>query len=443
MSQSTDVPAQFQGLFAPLNFANFRNLLISNTLWWQAMWMEMIVVGWLVYKLTNSAFDVALIAFYRSIPLLITGFIAGPLANRYGRIRIVIFAQLLSVFVIGAITYLLWANRLLFWHIAVGAALFGTSWSLNWTARRAIVPDLVGKHRTIEAMLLENLTQNIARVFGPFSSGYLYNSVGVNNCYLAILIISLISFLIVLRVKVPSQPVVPNVNPWTLMREGLRYMRTSQPVMGALLVTVIMNFLAFPYQTILPIFTHDILHKGPFEFGILGACNGIGAFFGLYILNILRKHLSHGWIFSLGSGFQSLCLFFFAFATTWTYTFTLFNSSYGVAFPLAILLLILSGFGQAFFSVMQSTIMLTSTRDDMRDCAMGTLVLAIGAGPIGRLQIGSLTEAYGAPLALGGHTSIAVVSIIAVTAALPGFRSRLATKKEEGILAQDQEKNLE
>ena len=104
MSQSTDVPAQFQGLFAPLNFANFRNLLISNTLWWQAMWMEMIVVGWLVYKLTNSAFDVALIAFYRSIPLLITGFIAGPLANRYGRIRIVIFAQLLSVFGIGAIT---------------------------------------------------------------------------------------------------------------------------------------------------------------------------------------------------------------------------------------------------------------------------------------------------------------------------------------------------
>ena len=87
--------------------------------------------------------------------------------------------------------------------------------------------------------------------------------------------------------------------------------------------------------------------------------------------------------------------------------------------------------------------MLTSARDDMRDCAMGTLVLAIGAGPIGRLQIGSLTEAYGAPLALGGHASIAVVSIIVVTAALPGFRSRLATKKEEGILAQDQEQNLE
>ena len=87
---------------------------------------------------------------------------------------------------------------------------------------------------------------------------------------------------------------------------------------------------------------------------------------------------------------------------------------------------------------MQSAIMLTTTRDDMRDCAMGTLVLAIGMGPIGRLQIGSLTEAYGAPLALGGHTSIAVISIIVVTAALPGFRSRIATKKEKGILAQDQ-----
>ena len=96
-----------------------------------------------------------------------------------------------------------------------------------------------------------------------------------------------------------------------------------------------------------------------------------------------------------------------------------------MAYPLAIFLLILAGLGQAFFSVMQSAIMLTAARDDMRDRAMGTLVLAIGTGPLGRLQIGALAEVYGAPLALGLHTSAALAAVALITALLPGFRARL------------------
>ena len=173
------------------------------------------------------------------------------------------------------------------------------------------MPDLVGKQRTVEAMMLESFTQNIARVIGPFLSGYIYALFGVQDCYLAIFCISLVSFLIMLRVKVPRHPAILKTSPWTLMREGLQYIRTSQPIMGTLLITVIMNFLAFPYQTILPVFTHDILHKGPLEYGVLGACNGIGAFFGLYAVSVLRSRLSRGWIFSIGIGFpvpRAVCL---------------------------------------------------------------------------------------------------------------------------------------
>jgi len=425
MSDSPDTPSRFRGFLAPLGNRNFRNLLVSNTLWWQAMWMEMIVVGWLVLEITNSAFDVALIGFYRSIPLLITGFIAGPLANHFGRIRMVIFSQCASVLVIAVITTLIWTDTLEFWHIAVGAAIFGTSWSLNWTSRRALVPDLVGKNRIVEAMMLESFTQNIARVLGPFASGYLYATLGVRDCYFALFIVSLISFGIMLSVRAPRQPAIPKASPWTLMREGLTYVRSSQPIMGDLLITVTMNFLAFPYQTLLPVFTRDILHKGPFEFGLLGACSGMGAFLGLYIVNILRKRVSRGWMFSAGSIFQALALFAFAFGTTWTYTLNLFGLSIAMAYPLAIFLLILAGLGQAFFSVMQSAIMLTAARDDMRDRAMGTLVLAIGTGPLGRLQIGALAEVYGAPLALGLHTSAALAAVALITALLPGFRARL------------------
>ena len=419
----------FRGTLAPLGNRGFRNLLMSNALWWQAMWMEMIVTGWLVLEMTHSAFDVALIGFYRSIPLLLTGFIAGPLANRVGRVRVVILSQWIGVLVTATIGVLLWYDRLAFWHLAIGAGLLGMSWSLNWTARRALIPDLVGKPRTVEAMMTESFTQNVARVLGPFSSGYLYALSGATICYTAIFGVSFISFLCMLRVHSPHRPARFNTSQWNLMRDGLKYMRTSQPIMGALLITVIMNFLAFPYQTILPVFTHDILGKGPYEYGVLGACNGIGAFFGLYAIDVLRARLSRGWIFSIGSVFQSLALFAFAFGTPWMAALTPFGTPVDLAYPLAIFLLVLSGLGQAFFSVMQSAIILTAARDDMRDRAMGTLVLAIGAGPLGRLQIGKLTEVYGAPMALGLHTSVAIVAIAVITALLPGFRARLGEKK--------------
>ena len=415
MPESSQGSSRFQGTLAPLGIPDFRNLLISNTLWWQGMWMEMIVVGWLVLELTDSAWQVALIGFHRSIPLLITGFISSPLANRLGRIRLILIAQGLSLFVIAGITLLLWADRLAFWHLAVGAALFGICWSLNWTARRALVPDLVGKSRTVEAMLLESFTQNISRVLGPFASGSLIAVLGARGCYVAITVISVTSLLIMLRVKgqgVPT-PEKPTASPWTLMVEGLRYMRHNQPIIGDLIITVIMNFLAFPYMTLLPVFARDVLGQGPVGLGILGAGNGTGAFLGLYLINRLRHHLSRGWIFAIGSTLQAAALFGFSISTL---------------FSLSLTLLILSGVGQACFSVMQSAIMLLAARDDMRDRAMGSLVLAIGSGPLGRLQIGALAEAFGAPFALGLQTAVAAGAVLIVTAALPGFRQRIKKK---------------
>jgi MFS family permease len=98
--------------------------------------------------------------------------------------------------------------------------------------------------------------------------------------------------------------------------------------------------------------------------------------------------------------------------------------SFSTHFQLSIALLILTGLGHACFSVMQSTIVLTSAEDHMRDRAMGALVLAIGTGPIGRLQIGHLAESFDAPFALSLHAAAAVCLVLAVAASLPDFRKR-------------------
>ena len=93
MTDPSQKSFRFTGTFQPLNIPDYRRLLASNTLWWQAMWMEMIVVGWLVLALTDSPFQIALVGFYRSIPLLIWGFISGPAIDHLGRRRIMLISQ--------------------------------------------------------------------------------------------------------------------------------------------------------------------------------------------------------------------------------------------------------------------------------------------------------------------------------------------------------------
>jgi hypothetical protein len=94
-------------------------------------------------------------------------------------------------------------------------------------------------------------------------------------------------------------------------------------------------------------------------------------------------------------------------------------------FSLSLAMLILAGIGQACFGTMQSAIMLLAASDEMRSRAMGTLVLAIGVGPLGQLQIGGLAETFSAPLAVSLHATIGALLMVGVMIGLPGFRGQI------------------
>ena len=411
----------FRGTLAPLSNSDYRLLLSSNILWWQTTFMEMIVMGWLALELTDSAWQVALIGFYRSLPFLFAGFVSGPIIDRFGRRNVILGALTANLLISTTITLLLWLDRLLFWHLALGAVLMGAAWALDWPARRALVPDLVGREQTLDAMLLENFAQNISRILGPFISGSLIEFFGARGCYTVLAGITGLSLLLLLGLS--KQPIPrltkPPQSPWAHVGEGLRYVRHNQPILGVLLVTMVMNLMIFPYMSLLPVFARDILQQGPIGLGLLGAASGVGAFIGLFLISRIRHLVSHGWIFALGSCFQSLALLGFATSTTFT---------------VSLILLMLSGIGHACFGTMQSSIILLAASDEMRSRAMGTLVLAIGAGPPGRLEMGALAEAIGAPWAVGLNAALSALSIIFIAAALPDFRQKTVERREAPTL---------
>lgn len=377
--------------------------------------MEMLIVGWLGLELTDSAWWVSVLGFYRSVPLLLIGPWGTLVTDRFPRRHLLCVFQgmgamaallVLGAFINGTLTYA---------QLAVFSFFQGVVWALDWPTRRAIIPDLVGRDRVVDALVLENGIQNMTRILGPVSGGVALEFLGVGGGLALLAAMGLGSFLLLLGLTSPSR--APSVaggfgEVVEATRQGWEFVRANRKIWGVFLITVFMNVWAFPYMNLLPVFARDILDQGPVGLGWLGAAHGMGATVGLFIVHLSRKWISNEWLFSAGSLLLSLGLIFFSMSTSYS---------------LSLCLLFISGLGQAGFSIMQSSIILVESSDAMRSRAMGALVLAIGVGPFGRLQSGSMAEALTVSWAVG---SMALAALLATLATMIFNRGFLQGKKK-------------
>ena len=346
------------------------------------------------------------------LPLLVWGLVSGAVIDRVGRRTIILACQSVNVLGYAAVGLLMWTGHLAFWHLCAASFVLGSSWAFDWPARRSYMPDLVGRSRTVDAIMLESSVQIVSRILGPLSGGALIDAVAPEGCYVVLVGISLLSLIPLTRLSVLPQrsdgtSAPPAWNPIRDVVEGLRYVRGNEAIFGTFLITLVMNYLAFSYMTLLPVFARDVLGQGATGLGILGMANGVGALIGLLVIKYLRGKVKNGLIFTCGSAFSPIALFAFS------------NSTH---FELSFVLLVMAGVGQAAFGIMQSSIVLLNTSDHMRSRTMGSIVIAIGAGPPGRLQIGALAEAFGAPVALSSHTFVCAIAILTIAILMPGLR---------------------
>jgi MFS family permease len=190
--------------------------------------------------------------------------------------------------------------------------------------------------------------------------------------------------------------------------DGFHTLRSSQAIVGVLLISVFMNVLVFPYQQLLPVFARDQLHVDAVGLGALSAASGLGSLLGASVIAASRRVPRSGMLFWVGSCLMSTCLVGFAIA-----------GSFGIA----LVLLALSGLGQSTFASLQSTIVLSRATDQLRGRAMGALTLAIGSTPFGSLEIGAVAVALGAPIAVALNAGACALLVGLVALRLPRFRS--------------------
>jgi MFS family permease len=394
--------------FETFRSPGYRCLWLASVLWNQARWMDQVVLGWVVLEMTNSAWHVAIIGALRWLPLLLFGLLGGAVADRVDRRSLLIGAQALGLAVSLGTAITLGLGVFDFTLAALVTFLLGVQWALDWPTRRALIPDLVGQQRTVNAIALEAVSMNLTRIFGPLVAGALnaYVSPAAAFFVMSVLYVCEIGLLKIMPRAVRGRQVASGPM-LRYLGDGLRSLRQSEPIVGVLLISVFMNVLVFPYQQLLPVFARDYLHVDAIGLGVLGAAGGIGSLFGALAIASAGRVPRSGMLFWVGSLVMSASVVGFALSGS---------------FPVALALVALGGLGQSAFASLQSTIVLGGASDQLRGRAMGALTLAIGSAPFGTLEIGAVSLILGAPIAVALIAGLCAALIAVATARLPGFR---------------------
>ena len=402
MPDLTRIPA-----FDVLKNGDFRNLWTVKVVNEVSRRMELLALGYLVLRMTDSPFQVGLIAVFLNLPRPFFSLFAGLVADRLDRRRVLIGVHAIYSVISTALLLLLVIGVIEPWHVFIAIFLQGSAKVLDDPSRRTAIFDLAGQERLASAMSLETINQNIGKIAGPLIGGVLIASTGFVGSYAAILALDAVSLLMISRFKLPHRPLGEGtpMQVWRSLREGLGHSMSNRMVLGVLSMSLIMNSLVFPIQYFIPVIASDLLMVGPTLGGLLGSAEGIGNFLGGVILAVRRNIGQYGRVFAIGALLVAVMV-----------TLVAWSPWFAVSFSL----LLLGGLGQAGFSTMQSTILLLESAPEMRGRTMGAQGVVNGMGHlVGGTEIGAIASTFGIGIAIGLNAGAGILLILLVMVLTP------------------------
>ena len=373
---------RFGETFAAFRHRNFQlyfgGQLISNV----GTWMQIIAQGWVVYQIGHSELILGIVGFAAAIPTLVVSPWAGVVVDRVSRRTLLIMTQtgsMLLAFILAALTFTGTTKE---WHIIVLAALLGLVNAFDAPARQAFVPEMVGKNDLSNAIALNSMMFNSARVLGPALAGLLLAIIGAAWCFT----LNGISFLAVIiglwLMELPPHQAPHNpASPWQQLVGGVKYTARNRDMSALILISLVFSVFGISYTTLLPAFVEKVLHQGALAYGWVTAASGVGAVSGAFLLASQFWNGRRGQLLVLTN--LAFPLILIAFSVTSFY-------------PLSLTLAFGLGFGFMMQFTTLNTLLQTRVEDGFRGRVMALYTLTFfGLAPFGNLLIGFLGEKLG------------------------------------------------
>jgi MFS family permease len=367
-------------------------------------WMQIVAQNWLVWSLTNSAFFLGLDAFLQQLPIILFTLIGGVFADRYDRRRTLIASQCVQMATSGVLALLMYFQVVQIWHILVLSFVTGLAQSFGGPAYQSLIPSLVDKKDLPNAVALNSIQFNVARVLGPLLFAatlaafkrWGYNEPqAMNACFL----INSLSFVVVINtlmaLHVKHIPPAASKGMSHELRGGLSYVKAHGTLVALIVLAATTTFLGFAVLTFLPIFARSVFHEGADTYSHLMAFSGAGSIVGALIVAWLGR-------------FKRMGLTTLVMQVVYGLLIIAFASSRILA--LSDVLLFFTGAAlMVVFSTVTSLVQLIAP-NEMRGRVMSIYMLAFRGGmPLGSLVSGYFATYLGAPLVIGINGALLVI----------------------------------
>jgi MFS family permease len=345
--------------------------------------MQNTAQAWLVYRLTKSEVLLGTTQFASNVPVLLLGPVAGLVADRFARHRIVMVTQALFLLQAVCLAWLTLTGRITVEIVILMAAVLGTVNSFDIPARQSMLPALVDSDDLLNAISLNSLCFQAARLVGPVLGGFAVAWWGEGVCFSlnALSFVAVLAGLFSLRIAHRANGKV-HLPVLESLREGFQYISGSPRLRRLLLLSAAVNLFIAPLWVLLPVLAEGIFHRGPQGVGLLTAGVAVGAIIGM--LGLARRSDQDGLdrIILWSSGLLGLVLCAFQFAPT---------------FAVAWGLMALVGFTYMSQNAATNSAVQTSISEEFRGRVMSTYTMTVvGAMPIGALAAGWLAAHFGA-----------------------------------------------
>jgi MFS family permease len=401
----------FAFMLRALDHRNYRLFFIGQGISLIGTWMTQIATSWLIYRLTNSALLLGVVGFVGQIPSFLFAPIAGVIVDRWNRHRLLVATQTLAMAQSLALATLTLTGFVKIWHVIALSAFQGMINVFDMPARQAFVVEMVEKREDLSnAIALNSLMVNAARLLGPSLAGVVIAAVGEAWCFMldGVSYLAVIASLLLMTLPRAVAERIEEENLFRQFREGWNYIVGFRPIRNILLLLALMSLVGMPYTVLMPIFASDILGGGPYMFGWLMAASGVGALIGALFLAARKTVLGLGKFIPAMAGVFGAGLIAFSFSR---------------ALWLSLLLRVVTGLGFMAQMAVSNTLLQTIVEEDKRGRVMSFYTAAVmGTMPFGSLLAGAVAARIGAPHTLLISGICCIAGALWFTKTLPSLR---------------------
>jgi MFS family permease len=402
---------RFKIVFRSLKYRNYRLFFSGQSVSLIGTWMQRISMPWLVYHMTGSALLLGIVGFAGQIPTFLISPIAGVLTDRWNRYRVLLITQVFSMIQASVLAWLCLTGSIQIWQIVTLSIALGCINAFDVPSRQSFVIDMVEKKEDIgNAIALNSMMFNAARLIGPSVAGVLLASAGEGICFLLNAISYLFVIISLFMMKIKAKEVKKKKSKiFTELKEGLNYTFGFPPIKHLIILLSIISLMGMSYSVLMPVFAKEILNGGSHTYGFLMGAAGFGALLGALFLASRQTVLKMGRIVPAAAIIFGTGLIILSFSRV---------------FYVSLGLMVFIGMGMMLQTASSNTIIQTITEDDKRGRVMSFYTMAImGTAPFGSLMAGALARVIGTPSTILAGGIVCIIGALVFLRKLPVLKS--------------------